>query len=200
MVVSRGQPEYIFGFHVTHAENACTRVSYSRNSFKKKYMYMNSESPVNSVVSGHDSKTINVTCKYYLMPCGFSTDVAPLCFCTNRLGKSHVKASAPRPHFARLQENTRWTFPEANKTMKFTSTSTTGCTNVERRNTRTCFSPCPFFVDYGSSQVVNVTSSDGRKRRFLWTLERQRRPPDTGKWLIYGVVSSDVDGALTMEG
>ena len=49
-------------------------------------------------------------------------------------------------------------------------------------------------------QVVNVVASDGRRRRFLWTLERQRRPPDSGKWLIYGVVSSDVNGKLTMEG
>ncbi|CAN0169896.1 unnamed protein product [Ectocarpus sp. 12 AP-2014] len=49
-------------------------------------------------------------------------------------------------------------------------------------------------------QVVSVVASDGRQRRFLWTLERQRRPPDTGKWLIYGVVSSDVDGKLVMEG
>lgn len=50
------------------------------------------------------------------------------------------------------------------------------------------------------AQVVNVVASDGRRRRFLWTLERQRRPPDTGKWLIYGVVSSDVDGILSMDG
>lgn len=49
-------------------------------------------------------------------------------------------------------------------------------------------------------QVVSVVASDGRRRRFLWTLELQRRPPDAGKWLIYGVLSSDVDGMLTMEG
>lgn len=49
-------------------------------------------------------------------------------------------------------------------------------------------------------QVVNVVATDGRQRRFLWTLERQRRPPDMGKWLVYGVVSSDVDGMLTMDG
>lgn len=45
-----------------------------------------------------------------------------------------------------------------------------------------------------------MVASDGRRRRFLWTLERQRRPPDAGKWLIYGVLSSDVDGKLTTEG
>jgi len=51
-----------------------------------------------------------------------------------------------------------------------------------------------------SRSETSTDTSDGRKRRFLWTLERQRRPPDTGKWLIYGVLSSDVDGKLTMEG
>lgn len=45
-----------------------------------------------------------------------------------------------------------------------------------------------------------MVASDGRRRRFLWTLELQQRPPDSGKWLIYGVLSSDVDGMLTMEG
>ncbi|CAN0358805.1 unnamed protein product [Laminaria digitata] len=54
--------------------------------------------------------------------------------------------------------------------------------------------------DRFATQVVSVVASDGRRRRFLWTLERQRRPPDAGKWLIYGVVSSDVDGTLMLEG
>ncbi|CAM9301686.1 unnamed protein product [Ectocarpus sp. 8 AP-2014] len=60
--------------------------------------------------------------------------------------------------------------------------------------------PMSMVADRLATQVVSVVASDGRQRRFLWTLERQRRPPDAGKWLIYGVVSSDVDGKLVMEG
>lgn len=35
------------------------------------------------------------------------------------------------------------------------------------------------------TQLVDVTPGNGRKRRFLWTLQQERRPPRQGCWLVH---------------
>ena len=45
-----------------------------------------------------------------------------------------------------------------------------------------------------ASQVSEVVSQDGRRRRFLWMLVRERRPPYQGCWLVGGCIASEVDG------
>ena len=45
-----------------------------------------------------------------------------------------------------------------------------------------------------ASQISEVVSQDGRRRRFLWMLVQERRPPFQGCWLVDGCIASDVDG------
>ncbi|EKX32478.1 hypothetical protein GUITHDRAFT_148590 [Guillardia theta CCMP2712] len=35
-----------------------------------------------------------------------------------------------------------------------------------------------------ATQIAHITTKNGDKRRFLWTLEQERRPPQQGCWLI----------------
>ena len=47
-----------------------------------------------------------------------------------------------------------------------------------------------------ASQTCSVVSVDGRRRRFLWLLVQERRPPLQGCWLVDGCIGSDVDGKI----
>lgn len=48
------------------------------------------------------------------------------------------------------------------------------------------------------TQLIDVTPMKGRKRRFLWTLKQERRPPRQEYWLIHEVIFVENAYALTM--
>jgi hypothetical protein len=39
--------------------------------------------------------------------------------------------------------------------------------------------------------LVHVSPSKGNSRRFLWTLQQERRPPRAGCWLVYECIDTD---------
>ena len=36
-----------------------------------------------------------------------------------------------------------------------------------------------------TTNMVTVQTNHGQERKFLWTLQQQRRPPDQGCWLVH---------------
>jgi len=48
------------------------------------------------------------------------------------------------------------------------------------------------------TMLIDVTTKKGQERRFLWTLQRERRPPRAGCWLVHEVMFTDNAYSLTL--
>jgi hypothetical protein len=49
-----------------------------------------------------------------------------------------------------------------------------------------------------ATQMVHVTSKEGMRRSFLWTLQQERRPPNAGAWLVWQCLAKDMAICLTV--
>mmetsp|Transcript_46684 Transcript_46684/g.145804 ORF Transcript_46684/g.145804 Transcript_46684/m.145804 type:complete len:221 (-) Transcript_46684:180-842(-) len=43
-----------------------------------------------------------------------------------------------------------------------------------------------------ATQLVQIETKEGRERKFLWTLQKQRRPPLTDCWLVHEVLATEM--------
>lgn len=50
-----------------------------------------------------------------------------------------------------------------------------------------------------ATQIMRTISSDGRMRRWIWELRKQRRPPNAGAWYVECIGSSDRKGNFEIE-